>query len=460
MASDVLSELTAPMPAPPVRAYSFTDWQVANPTAPPPGDRLDAEFDRANTSITDTIAWAGVSLNTDGSIRDAAIGHNQLETGLFDDVATDIINEVQPLVDDAAAFAAASAASSSTATAAATTAQNQAIASAGSAANAGTAAMTAAGAAAASLDQQLAAEAAATHAGNADNHATGEAAICADYGVLTQAWAEHMPDPIPPNILAVMGVTGDHWSSRWWAHQAAQAFGAMASLYLGAFHGPPTSTPTGDPIPVGAIYYDLDVPGMFVWNGTQWVPMVGPGKSLTISLAYLATAGQTTLDLTSADLNGKNYALNSADPEPIEIYLNGTRQWGGTSGDYTLVVATSTVTFITPLLAGTLIIVDILAPLSQLTPGRITTVGLLDFDIDPATGLPGQIDGTRVTFALAKASDRSPVSVAAATELQVVLAGVIQQPGVDYNTSTTTITFGDPPTPGDRAWALWFSPGG
>jgi hypothetical protein len=448
------------MPADPVRQYSFTDWQVSNPTAPPPGDRLDAEFDRADNAIADTIDWASTSLNTDGSIRDGIIGQNQLQPDLFSDISGDIIADVQPLVDEAAAFAAASAPSSTTAATAADTATNQATAAGGAAANAAVSAMTAAAAASAALDSENTATAAATDALNADNHATGEAALCTDYGVVTQAWAEHMPDPIPPNILAVMGVTGNHWSSRWWAHQAALAFGAMASLYLGAFHGPPTSTPTGDPIPVGAIYYDLDVPGMFVWNGTQWVPMVGPGKSLTISLAYLATAGQTTLVLTNPDLNGKNYALNSADPEPIEIYANGTRLWGGTSGDYTLVVATSTVTFLAPLLAGTLIIVDVLAPLSQLTPGRITTVGLLDFDINPTTGLPGQIDGTRVTFPLAKASDHSPVSVAAATELQVVLAGVIQQPGTDYNTSTTTITFGEPPTPGDRAWALWFSPGG
>jgi hypothetical protein len=199
---------------------------------------------------------------------------------------------------------------------------------------------------------------------------------------------------------------------------------------------------------------------MFVWNGTHWVPMLGPGKSLTVSLAYLATAGQTTLVLTSSDLNGKNYALNATTPEPIEIYLNGVRSWGGTSGDYTVTPATSTVTFATGLLLGTLIIVDVLAPISALTPGRITTVGLLEFDTNPTTGLPGQIDGTRVTFPLAKASDHSAVSVGSPTELQVVLAGALQQPGTDYSTSTTTITFSEAPALGDRAWALWFSPGG
>ena len=95
------------MPAPPVRQYSFTDWQVNNPTAPPPGDRLDAEYDRANTSITDTINWASTSLNTDGSIRDGIIGENNLIPGLFDDVAQGVIDDVQPLVNQAGGYAVA-----------------------------------------------------------------------------------------------------------------------------------------------------------------------------------------------------------------------------------------------------------------------------------------------------------------------------------------------------------------
>lgn len=41
------------------------------------------------------------------------------------------------------------------------------------------------------------------------------------YVQLGQAWAEHMPGTIPPNLLSEMAVTGDHWSSRFWAHQAA-----------------------------------------------------------------------------------------------------------------------------------------------------------------------------------------------------------------------------------------------
>ena len=86
---------------------------------------------------------------------------------------------------------------------------------------------------------------------------TASLALCTDYGLVTQAWAEHMPDPIPPNILAVMGVTGDHWSSRWWANQTlAYGDGVIDSLqqfYLGAFPVPPTEDYHGNPIAPGAL---------------------------------------------------------------------------------------------------------------------------------------------------------------------------------------------------------------
>lgn len=52
-----------------------------------------------------------------------------------------------------------------------------------------------------------------------------------DWSEVSFEWAEHMPDTIPPNILATMGITGDHWSARWWAHRAleiAAEVGAVA----------------------------------------------------------------------------------------------------------------------------------------------------------------------------------------------------------------------------------------
>ena len=132
--------------------------------------------------------------------------------------------------------------------------------------------------------------------------------LASDYAQVSVEWAEHMPDTIPPNILAINAITGDHWSSRWWANRAASAFGMLAWWYMGAWPspGPPTTpnTPTGQPIPPGTMYFDTDLGMMLVWNGSSWVNPFAPSKAVTASLYYLATAGQTVFPFSVADLNG------------------------------------------------------------------------------------------------------------------------------------------------------------
>ena len=75
---------------------------------------------------------------------------------------------------------------------------------------------------------------------DAQNEVLRQAAVAEDWANVSIAWAEHMPDTIPPNILATNAVTGEHWSSRWWAMKSANAFGMMSMLYCGASDVPPT----------------------------------------------------------------------------------------------------------------------------------------------------------------------------------------------------------------------------
>jgi hypothetical protein len=58
--------------------------------------------------------------------------------------------------------------------------------------------------------------------------------IMGDVADLAQAWAEHLDgnNPIPPEVLARTGVTGDHWSARWWANRAAQDAQRLEDLAL------------------------------------------------------------------------------------------------------------------------------------------------------------------------------------------------------------------------------------
>ena len=47
--------------------------------------------------------------------------------------------------------------------------------------------------------------------------------------LLAQAWAEYMPGELPASTLAGTGITGDHYSSRWWANQAAQTIQGLSA---------------------------------------------------------------------------------------------------------------------------------------------------------------------------------------------------------------------------------------
>ena len=133
---------SAVRPSPLVPQYSFTSHQIGNPTAPPPGDKLDGEYARAAKVISQLIDWVSVSLNPDGTLK------------------------VQ--------------------------------------------------------EQAAAPGPAAPHAGAFLIAGADPNALALDWAEVAFEWAEHMPGTIPPNILALMGITGDHWSSRWWAYQAAR----------------------------------------------------------------------------------------------------------------------------------------------------------------------------------------------------------------------------------------------
>ena len=314
--------LLSAQPIPPARGYSFTDWQVNNPTAPPPGDKIDSEFDRTNQSVADTLEWAGTSLNTDGSLRDGSVGENQLVPGLFDDIASDAVAEVQPLVDQAHASAGAAAVSATSAQAAAVTAQTQAAVALNAATGAAGARTQAQSSATTALNAQNMAANSATAAGNSANHAAGDAALSQDYGLVTQAWAEHMPDTIPPNILAVQGVTGDHWSARWWANQAAQIVQGTLVIATG-------DTPPPHPLP-GSLWFDSVSTQLYVWytdpNSSQWVVAnaLGAGTASVVTLS----------DTPPANPQPGTFWFDSASAKLYLWYVDPTSsQWVIANGD-------------------------------------------------------------------------------------------------------------------------------
>src|SRR6185369_15362563 len=153
---------------------------------------------------------------------------------------------------------------------------------------------------------------------------------------------------------------------------------------------------------------------------------------------YSANGSQTTFPLTTVDLAGNTYTMNATTPEPLDVFANGVRlllnQPAGV-GDWTVNAGTSTVTLTAAPRLGTIIQMDVLTPPSTLAPSRVTSVGVQDFNLDPVTGAPGYINGSRTSFALVTPGARSPLTVNNAVELLVAVDGATQQPGNDYSIS-------------------------
>ena len=275
--------------------------------------------------------------------------------------------------------------------------------------------------------------------------------LSSDYAQVSIEWAEHMPDTIPPNVLAINAITGDHWSSRWWANRSANAFGMLAWWYQGAWPqpGPPTTpnTPTGQPIPPGAMYFDTTLGVMMVWNGSTWVNASAPAKGVTATLYYLATINQTVFPLNVVDRNGKTFAFNQTAPEGLQAFVNGVRL--EPTYDFTVDTVGSSVTFLRGLTTNSVVTFDLLTPAAQLTPsGTVNTV--LMSPITP--------NGTTATFGLTVASNGHTASIAKNEELLVSVDGVIQSPGSAYNATGTIITFVEAPAATANIFIVWFGP--
>ena len=288
------------------------------------------------------------------------------------------------------------------------------------------------------------------------NEILRQAAVAEDWANVSIAWAEHMPDTIPPNILATNAITGEHWSSRWWAMKSTAMFGMMAMLYCGASDVPPTETLTGDPLTPGCLYFDTNTQTMQVWNGSAWQPFTVPQKAFTASLYYIASDGQQHFPLSTPDLYNNTFTLNLQDPEGIETYVNGARLTpdnnpGLLTGDYFVSAQNNWITVAQPLPAGAMVAIDVLQTASQLAPGAVA--------IHPCVNIntpPGFQDGSRTTFVLTVKSDGTNPNLAGPEELLVSVDGVIQEPAIQYAASGDSITFNQAPTADAYVFISWF----
>jgi hypothetical protein len=224
------------------------------------------------------------------------------------------------------------------------------------------------------------------------------AATAQDYAQVCIDWAEHMPDTIPLQTLAVNAVTGDHWSSRWWANQAARLVSVLTQGGAGVFaeqvavtstntlaaltNTPVDATTTMQIIVAGRVFSGCVTPRPFTVNGkiVTWafggltlspgnevvaryryaVITAGPptGSVHVASLYYLGGAAQSNFPLSTADRFGTTYTLGGG--SKVQVTRGGVRLMptdGSGQGAYT--VTGNVVALSYPTGVGETVIVDI-----------------------------------------------------------------------------------------------------
>ena len=279
----------------PERKFNFTAHSRDNPSEQQPGTALDAQFSNHAEAIKSLAATLAPLVRDDGQLAAEIVGREQLAPEVIEDIEAALRAEVMPLVHEAKGAAIAASTAQYNAEDAAEAARStyaevksdvgfirgEADGALGRLAGA----VEAVQRALIEIDQNRSAV-------EGHRQATEEvSAEAQDWALVCQAWAEWLPGKIPANILAVMGVTGDHWSAKFWANEANRIVSdiddkvahidAMVSdfdkRYLGASVVSPSADGRGRPLEAGALYFNLRTLTMYVWDGKHWNELVTSG---------------------------------------------------------------------------------------------------------------------------------------------------------------------------------------
>jgi len=457
---------------PPVRQLSFTDAARNNPRGPFPADRLDAQIQNLIEAIHSTQQALADIRRDDGKLKNRSVGPEQLQGQLVAEIDKEAERRIAKHTQ-------------STITAANLVLQreqNVHLRALDAEAAATTAAgfMSAINAANALVEQNThkvinATDIVDAHASDSENWANYSQAQATNAKAEQEqaaAWAEYLAGPVvnsndaPAYIsgspwgrglyyqpVEGYGGTGGLWSAKWWAIYAAQMVGPWSIYYLGGWSDPPvpgavnpdTGLKVPSPLPPGSFYYDTDSGTVYFWNGSEWISPYELAAGVTSRFVYHPATSQSVFS--GPDMNGLTPSVGQS---ASDVHLNGIKLVP--TLDYTVNPTTSTLTLVVPAAANSYVQWDLLVPSASLAPGAVNAFKVA---LTPAT-----LDGVNKNFTMQYTNPTTglkPVNVTTGAQLQVVLDGIVQEPGGDYTATGAALTMTKAPPADGHFWVVWFA---
>jgi hypothetical protein len=207
------------------------------------------------------------------------------------------------------ASAISSATSASAAATSATSASTSATSAAASATAAATSATSAATSASSALTSQTAAATSAASALTSQTAAATSATSAENSATASQGYAT------AASTSAASAATS--------ATSAATTYDEFDDRYLGSKSSPPSVDNDGNPLLVGAIYWNSTLGNMYVWSGSAWVQIA------TTSVYSAPTLGSTTIDsgTTYSTITGLTLSSGLASADPTTNLGLATKQY-------------------------------------------------------------------------------------------------------------------------------------
>lgn len=144
---------------------------------------------------------------------------------------------------------------------------------------------------------------------------------------------------------------------------------SLQRIYLGAANTDPILDNTGQPLQIGALYYDTVNDVLKVYDTPGWRTATGIIQGVKQVFRYTATSGQTVF--TGNDLDGRPLVIDDANL--LSVFRNGIRLVFPTQ--YSVNISTETVTLSSGATAGDSIVIEILGNYQASSSASMTITG-------------------------------------------------------------------------------------